>query len=52
MATVIELIELKDGGAEITLELDKDETALLLQDAITRALQNYIMFESLKDIGD
>lgn len=42
MATIIDLIELEDGGAEVTLELDKEEIVLLLQDAITRALNNFI----------
>ena len=52
MATVLQIEENEDGSAQVTFELSTDEVQLLLQDAITRAVQNYVLFESSKEIGD
>lgn len=52
MATVIDIKDREDGGADVTLELSDYEVTILLEDAITRALTNYLLFESSAKLNE
>ena len=42
MAKVKRIKEYEDGSADVTLELTDEEIGLLINDAITRAIENYL----------